>query len=573
MKVGSNKIGELLVQQQVVSQSQLARAVAYHEEKGVLLGQAAVELGLCSETQVARALADQQGMPFAELDPPPPRQVMKLIPPEVARSLRVVPVRIEGNRLFVATLDPFDIRLDTALTRQVGMPVVMCFAAEGQLSHVLEHYEQIQQGTSLSSRVPGAALSPVFGSAAADAAPAQAAEILEQALRRRATEVRLEPDSSGVKVRGRIDGHISPLATMTLAHGKGVIHGLKRVCNMVAEQSKRPQETSGQVDVGGVVANFAARTLIGQHGETLFISLSLDEARLRPLSDLGCDAAVIEEINLALQTRSGLLLVAGPGGAGVTSALYSLHSHLIPDELVTVSLEKSVTSVLEGVAQLVPTRAAGMTLPELLVALRAQRPDLVLVDDLWGRDAATPLLELVDAGSLAMVGLKAPSVQAALDQYLDPLDDPRFAANRLIGVLSTRIVRTICDQCGDEYLPTDEAAEVLTSCLGDLDGTRFRKGLGCDGCFYTGFRGRTGLHEMLTMDDDLRYLIGRRVLPSLLDRNLRKRNPRTLLDDAAWKAAAGIISPEEVLRLGRKSPERDPFESLGVGLRSLQALF
>ncbi len=578
----NHRLGQILLRREVITNAQLERALVLQRDRGVALGDALISLGVCTETHIVRALAEQSGMPFVDLETPPPRQILRLLPAEVARELQVVPARFEKGRLVLAARNPFDISLDAELSRRLNQPVVMAVTVERKLLEVLAKYEQlmavhdpgVRQGASGTSRADDP--NPDDPRAVA----ARAIELLEMGLKRFAGEIRFEPEPTTVRVRGNVDGRLVPIAALGKAAGLQIVRHLKRVCNMIPDVERQIQNTMGRLEIGGVMTTFTARAVPGVAGELFLLSLQQTPPEPRSLSDLGFEPTTQNELLPLIHAREGILLVIGPAGSGRTTALYSILNLLDRESLSVIAVHqdgpgRSLPDQLPWSTAIhvpPPGPKSGEPPARLLAHLTEQPPDVLLADDLMGHDTVEELVRLARRGTFVLASVTTPSTIPGIYAFLDRVSDPRDAAPWLAGALTLRRIRRLCPECSREAMIDPAIQSILESSLGDIDGTRLMEGVGCETCFYSGFKGSIGLQELVVFDDDLRYMLGRRVLPSLLERNFHKRGLRTLLDDAARKAAGGQVHPADVQALVSRAVTRDPYESLGMTLRDLQAV-
>jgi general secretion pathway protein E len=280
----------------------------------------------------------------------------------------------------------------------------------------------------------------------------------------------------------------------------------------------------------------AARTA---DGELLALRLMPPMTEVRPLASLALAPETLEALRRALQARAGLVLAAGPAQSGRTTALYSMLHHVEDDTLNVVSLERDAELPIRGVRRLLPpSGGAGGPARQLRAALQ-QNPDVLLLDELADAESTTLACEYAAGGRLVLAGIAAPHALAAVSRLMDVGVPPPSLAAGIGAVLALRLCARVCPACAVPCpAPTPE-------CAGE-----WRTARGCDACGYRGAAGRVAVHEVLVPDDDLRYLIARRVLPSLMARCLRKRGFRSLRDDALAKGAAGLIAPDELERLG-----------------------
>ncbi|HTE18777.1 MAG TPA: ATPase, T2SS/T4P/T4SS family, partial [Armatimonadota bacterium] len=526
-------------------------------------GQAVIALGFCTESHVTRALAEQMEMPFVDLvETPPTPKALHLVPRKIAMEFGVIPVRLEGERLLVAARNPLDFRVDDAIRKAAGMPVLIACGVEGQLTDALDRYDQLRSWTDAPALVAGDShLADRFQHHKSVAELSKAAEesglietvntLVADALRKQAVEIHFDAQEDALQIRCRIDGDMIRMAALPRHSARAVIARLKNMSGMELWDDRRPQKGTCEISVEGKLTQLLATSLPGAGGETLILKLANPRRKVFRLEEMELAPETSQDLNGLLAARRGLLVVASPAGAGKTTTLYSILARLNAENLHVVTVEHSASSSLPGVRQLEVSRVARQSPAALLDAALQGDPDVVMVEDLADADTAEMACRAALAGRMVLASVPTATVLGALARLQELGVPPRILGGALAGVLAQRLARRVCDACAEPCeAPAELAAMLPPGALLSAE-TAFRRGKGCDQCLYRGTRGRVAVQELLVADEDLRSMLAWRALPSRIQEHIGGLTRRTLEQDAAWKVQRGLISPEELAHLGR----------------------
>ncbi|MBK8255941.1 MAG: type II/IV secretion system protein [Polyangiaceae bacterium] len=379
-----------------------------------------------------------------------------------------------------------------------------------------------------------------------------AVAVLDHLIRRAfaagASDVHLEPKRDSLRVRFRIDGVMVPQGTLPAELAAPVTLRAKVLARMDMTERRVPQDGQFAIDIGGVTpVHLRASTFPALHGETLVMRLLLSH-KLITLSELGLAEEDLETVGRLVDRSSGLILVCGPTGAGKTSTLYAALQELDTERLSVVTLEDPVEIELAGITQGQTNVRQGFTFASGLRAILRQDPDVILVGEMRDQETAQIALQASLTGHLVLSTLHTADVVETVARLVDLGAESWIVANALLGVVAQRLVRKLCVDCSEVYALaadiTDETGKELLAA-----GTEVRRAKGCVKCHQTGYRGRTGIFEVLEVDDELRDAVKSRASKRLYRDLVRKAGLVPLREAGLRKVKLGETSLDEVLRV------------------------
>jgi len=556
------RIGQILVDEGVLSAESLDRAISLQREQGdQRLGEVVVANGLAPEAEVARCLALQFGRPFVHVTRDDVNaQALGLLPPEILNEHGILPLDIVDGTLTLATDDPANVfRLDD-VRRRTGLAVRTVVACASEIRQVLEELGRNESAIEVEQLIQGmedgdvevvetqADDLPDLEKVAGESPIIRLANYLvADAVRQRASDIHIEPSESRLRVRYRIDGLLFESVSPPLSMHAALISRIKIMANLDISERRLPQDGRIRAMVHGRVVDLRVSTLPTTAGEKCVIRI-LDTGSIL----IGLERLGFNEDNMAMFTKQiaqphGIILVTGPTGSGKTTTLYSALKHLDSDAINISTVEDPVEYRLESVNQVQVSDRIGMTFAAALRSLLRQDPDVIMVGEIRDEETARISVQASLTGHLVLSTLHTNDAPSSITRLINIGIEPYLISASLNAVVAQRLVRRICTLCKEPFTPSDEVKAYLES-QGLSDVTMYR-GKGCPKCRQTGYSGRVAIYELLVMDDSVRDVVTANPSVTELRRLLQERGMVPLRDDGFEKMKAGLTTIDEVLRV------------------------
>jgi MSHA biogenesis protein MshE len=554
---GRVRLGELLVNEGVITPQALEAALAVSATTGKRLGHVLVQGGAVSEERLTRILARQLGLPFVDLAAHAlQRDLVKLLPEAAARRHRAVVLARQGEGFVVGLADPIDVAAMDEVERILKRPVSVAACPESQLVEALDRIYRRTDEISGHARALQREMSetPAGAHAAADGkddAPVARLlqSIFEDAVQVRASDIHIEPQEHALQIRFRIDGVLQQQAQSSSAIAGALTQRLKLMAGLDIAERRMPLDGRFTVTARDREIDVRMATLPGQHGESIVLRL-LDRSGKAPgLEGIGMPAAMVLRLRTILQGGSGMLLATGPTGAGKSTTLYAALSEIDVVARKVVTVEDPVEYRFPGIVQVQVNDKIDLTFSRVLRATLRQDPDVVLVGEM--RDAQTVDIGLRAAltGHLVLSTLHTRDAPSATVRLLDMGAALYMVASCLRAVIAQRLARLNCRSCSRPATPTTPERAWLTLVGGEEGAVMpVHAGPGCSYCGGTGYHGRTGVYEMLAMDESLIQVAIARGAEALLAASRESMRGRTLADHAFALVKEGRTSVGEAMR-------------------------
>ena len=547
-------LGELLVARQAVTTTQLNEALLQQSVSGKRVGALLVELGALQELELAEVLADQLNLALLDLgEEAPEPEAIATLHESIARSYSCIPMMRTEETLIVAVADPTQ-ELLHLLQQETKLDVTLVVAPLSDIRRAIDtSYRSLTgiddfvtefQKTNVVRRGPA-----LTSESQTDDAPVVQVvnKIITQALRDRASDIHIEPQDERLRIRFRIDGALHDVLALPSEMAPALTSRLKIMAGMNIVERRRPQDGQIAMDVDGRSVDIRVATTGVIWGEKVVLRI-LDKSRpLYKLSDLGMPPDTHKEFSRLTRSPFGMILCAGPTGAGKTTTLYAAMSEINESQRNIMTIEDPVEYVFPSINQISTNEQAGLTFSTGLKSILRQDPDIILVGEIRDVDTARIATQAALTGHFVLSSLHATDAVAALHRFLDMGIESFLIASSVLGVVGQRLMRRTCTHCKKAYKPTAEEMAFYTE-SGGKPKTKFYRGVGCNFCSGTGFSDRIGVYEFLKITPEIKRLVVGWATQDELRRMAVKQGMRSLLDEAIALVEQDLTTVPEVIR-------------------------
>ncbi len=552
------RLGDLLVEQKVISAADLEIALAAQKKSGRRLGRIIVESGLAGENDIAQALARQLAIPFVDLrkfNPDP--SILQLLAETQARRFRAIPLGRRDGDIFVGMADPTDLFAYDEVARLIQDGIQLAVVAEGDLLSAIDRLyrrtDDIHGLTEELARDMGDNEASIIGIEAlgegqADAPVVRLLQTLfEDALQVNASDLHIEPQEKQLMIRFRIDGVLHPQTEADLKIAPALALRLKIVSGLDISEKRLPQDGRFAVKVRGRTVDVRLSTMPTQYGESVVMRLLSQGDNAPTLDTLGMPPAMLERFRAILHRPNGLVLVTGPTGSGKTTTLYAALGELNDPGTKIITVEDPVEYRLPGVNQVQANDKIDLSFARVLRAMLRQDPDVILVGEMRDPETAQIALRAAMTGHLVLSTLHTNDAASTPVRLLD-MGVPSFmVATSVQGVLAQRLLRKVCEHCKAPHTPTPQERVWLGAAY--AEGDAYVAGRGCERCHGTGHAGRQAIHELLEINATLADALARKSPAEFVLAARAELAGRTLRDQAIALARSGVASLSEAMRV------------------------
>lgn len=548
------KLGEMLVDAGLLTAEQVGDLLQEARTQNVKLGELLVTKGLVTQQDIAMVLSLQLNVPLIDLkrDRVNP-QALAYVPEEYARRNTLVPLDVTPDSLVVVMADPADIQVIEDLKARSRKLIVPAVATPDDIREAInlnyrvsgEIEEQIGQVAPAETEATDLRLSPDI---VAETPIVRTVDLLiAQAVRDRASDIHLEPQSDHLRVRYRIDGILHDMLTLPpSAHG-AVTSRIKVLAGMNIAERRRPQDGQFTAGVDGKQVDLRVASSDSAYGEMLVLRVLDKSLSLFDLGEVGLLPDALETYRHMLRAPLGMLLIGGPTGSGKTTTLYASVNQLDRNERNIVTIEDPIEYQFPGINQIQVNQQASITFATGLRSIMRLDPDVILVGEVRDTDTAKMATQAALTGHLVLSSIHANDAVGVLFRLIDLDVEPFLITSALVGVVSQRMVRKVCPHCQTEAEPSAEEQAAYLEEMGETPGP-VRRGSGCNFCANTGYWGRTGVFEVLLLDDDIRRLLLKGAGTAEIRAEALRKGMVTMRRDGMIKVREGITTPYEVMR-------------------------
>lgn len=472
--------------------------------------------------------------------------VLSLIPASLAERYSLMPLFKAGKTLTVAMADPKNVLALDELRTSSGMEISVVksdekqikeaiseyYGISGMIEEVVKNYKPI--GETKKVKTPGAEEAPIIKLLNV---------LITQALREKASDIHIEPEHHDVRVRLRVDGTLHEETTMPQFMTAPLVSRIKVLAGMDIAETRVPQDGRFEITESDHSIDFRVSTFPSAYGEKVVIRILDKGSMMYHLTDIGFSQENYKKFLSIIHKPHGIVLVTGPTGSGKTSTLYAALGEINSKEMNVTTVEDPIEYELPGVTQSQVNVKAGLTFASALRSILRQDPDVVLVGEIRDGETAAIAVQAALTGHMVFSTLHTNDSCGAIIRLIDMKVEPFLISSSLEGVMAQRLVRTICKKCKTDIKPTSELIQRFPELK------TMAKGQGCKSCRGSGFRGRTGIFELLIIDDNIRQMINRKASADEIRKYAVESGMKTLYSDGLDKVRDGITTLDEVLRV------------------------
>ena len=560
MKI-KKRLGEILVKEGLLTEEMLKQVLIDQKKTDLKLGQYLIRNGIVHEKQIIELLSKQLNIKKYQMnDFPLDLDLARYIPIEIVQKNQVVPLKINGKLLMVAIVDPLEVTILDSIEKLNNMEVepVICSEAEinqlissmygmqsdlGEIIGTMEVDSKVEEESDNKDEVQVASLQDMAGEALV---VRLTNSIFAQAIRDKASDIHISPQQTTVQLRYRIDGKLIEMPSPPKSLFLSVIARVKILANMDITVSRIPQDGRFTLKIEKKEINVRVSSIPTIHGENIVMRLLDMGAGIYTLNRLGMDAEDMAKIENICRKPYGMILSTGPTGSGKSTSLYAILNSINKPDINIITLEDPVEYRINDIRQVQLNRKAGMTFASGLRSILRQDPDVIMVGEIRDAETAAVSVQAAQTGHRLLSTVHTNDAAGVITRFIDMGIEPFLISFVLIVSFAQRLVRTICPYCKENYNPPASALASFGITTAEANNANFQHGKGCSQCKNTGYKGRTGIFEVLVNDEMIQdMIIKQRPSPEITRAAVAAGKLKTLKDAAAQKVIHGITTLEE----------------------------
>lgn len=543
------RLGDLLVEAGLLSEDQL-QSTLKEKSPGQKLGDALLQRGHITEQQLIEVLEFQLGIPHISLYRYPfDVKLFNLIPKETAKRNRLIPLKKEGDKLFVAMADPMDFFAIDDLRLSTGFQIETAIATKDDILRAINKYYDIDEGfEELMGDLPDSDLKKEEKINADDSPVVRLVnQLLSNATALKASDIHLDPQETKVVIRYRIDGVLRTERVLPKHMQSLLTARIKIMANLDITEHRVPQDGRIKVNLDFHPIDLRVSTLPTVYGEKIVLRILDLGSSLNDITKLGFNKLNLKRFTDMIERPTGIVLITGPTGSGKSSTLYAALNKLNSEEVNIITVEDPVEYQLEGVNQIQVNTNVGMTFAKGLRSILRQDPNIIMVGEIRDKETVEVAIRASLTGHLVLSTIHTNDSLGTVTRLLDMGVEPFLVASSLSGIVAQRLVRRVCRDCMEEQLPTKREIEIFAKRGMKIE--KITRGRGCSSCSMTGYKGRIAIHEVLVLNDEMRRVIMNGESFTRLRELAIKSKTIFLIDDGLLKVKQGMTTTEEILRV------------------------
>jgi len=545
----SIRLGDRLVEEGLITEKELMASLERQKNTGLKLGEQIIEDDLLTESQIFNFLEMQLGIRHVNLASYViKKSALEHIDQSFAEKNEVLPIDIQNGRLIVAMSDPMNLRLVDDMSIMTGMRVEAVIASRNSIEDaILNIYRTKDQSTQKSEGTDQSAMSTLDSDMSIANAPIVKLvnKIIKDGLKERASDIHIEPTSTDVRIRFRVDGDLREYMTIELRNHSAIITRIKIMGEMDISEKRKPQDGRVETIIDSHMVDMRLSALPTVHGEKMVIRLLDRSAVVIDKKRLGLTEKNIQIIDDILKYPQGMILATGPTGSGKTTTLYSLLKELNSIQKNIITVEDPVEYRLNGINQVQVNKKAGLTFATGLRSILRQDPDIIMIGEIRDKETAQIAIRASITGHVVLSTLHTNDTASTVTRLIDMDVEPYILSSSLVGIISQRLVKKLCNSCKSSYETDPSDMDIL-----NIDEPkRIFEPRGCNACGRTGYSGRTAIHEIMVVDKSIRKLINANESADIIKEEAIKNGMTTLNQSCSELILKGDTSIDELLRV------------------------
>jgi len=562
------KLGELLIKKKIITPEQLENALKKQKNTNLRIGEELMRSGMATEENILSTLAESMELPFIKVNSISINEdIIKKVPARFVTHYNFMPIFEEEGAIHIAVSDPLDLYKIDEIKLMLKKPVKIHVATLFEIKEAIKKYYGVGAKTMAQMLDETPHLEVLSKKAASGEIAEEKAEgsddpsvikfldqIIQQAVRERATDIHIEPFEDNLRVRYRIDGMLYDVPVPPAIHHfqSAIIIRIKIMADLDIAEKRLPQDGRIQIRIDNEDFDFRISILPTAFGESIEIRILSRKQVFFSIQELGLEDNGLKILNDMIKLPHGIILVTGPTGSGKTTTLYSCLNKINAMERKIITIEDPIEYKLHGITQIQVFPKINLTFANGLRSMLRHDPDIMMVGEIRDLETAELSIRTALTGHLVFSTLHTNDAPGAITRLLDMGIEPYLVASSLNCVIAQRLVRVICSDCKTELKPHEEIMTEFGVHKDRLRNKILYKGAGCQKCKFTGYLGRTAIFEILSIDDPMKEMILNRTPSNLIKQKAVAMGMKTLRLSGWEKVISGITTPEEVIRVSQE---------------------
>ncbi len=558
-RILNNRLGSILLEHTRLTEEQLAEVLEIQQEKGGKLGEILIQKSYLTHEEVLKALSHQMGIPYLDslAKYEVPTSLVSNLPISYAKQYEIVPVEETETYVTVAVSDPLNHAPVDDLRLMYGKNIRFVIAPPAEIQDTINGV--YERSTTIISEVEDEDEEVQYDldepldllEASEEDAPVirLVNNILFRAVKDRASDIHIEPFEKLLNIRFRVDGVLSDILKPPKRYLSGLVSRIKVMANLNIAEKRLPQDGRIKIRIGGKEVDIRVSTVPVSYGERIVMRLADKSSTILQLEKLGFNEASLEKINGLIANHHGIILVTGPTGSGKSTTLYSCLARLDAKTKNILTVEDPVEINISGIGQVQVNAKIDLTFATALRAFLRQDPDIVMVGEIRDKETAEIAIHASLTGHLVLSTLHTNDAPGAIPRFIDMGVEPFLVASSMLGVMAQRLIRKLCPHCREPHVYDESTLRQYGFEPGTFSGKTIYRAAGCDQCLQSGYMGRTVIHELFVISDEIRQLIIQNVDTGRLKKQASDEGMVSIRDDGIEKVINGDTTIEEVVRV------------------------